>query len=192
MSKITKNYYHRAISMHSDACLPDFRLYLSPMSMIRLGPIVSLLAPEEVFVLEHTQESLSTSSGEQALLQSAKTLFKLPETSWLHLSIVDNQPVFIMRKKYSPDETIFLSFPSTMRISELQAKFALLNDCLVNPTPDPSADLLQELTTTDLKTSPSLLPKQDDLLSIVSDLEASAVKAYPTILNLGDTQPISI
>lgn len=143
-------------------------------------------------ILEQANGTGSDMAGEPLLVKTAQSLTKLPESSWLHLMSIDNRPVFILSQKLSADETLFLSFPSTMRITELEAKLTSLTDMLKDQKADPSNAILQDLTSTDLKTSHSHQPKQDNFLSIFTDLDKSTIKTYSTPPNLGDTQPISI
>lgn len=157
-----------------------------------LDPIISLLAPEETLILGHTEDSNPISSGEANLLSAAKTLSKLPDSSWLHLATIESRPVFVLSYPIDQGHIVFLTFPSSTSIRQLEEKLVLLQNSLDDQNFDPITEVLQDLSTSDLKTSHSHQAKPDDFLSIVSDLEASAVKAYPTTLNLGDTQPISI
>ncbi len=87
---------------------------------------------------------------------------------------------------------MYLTFPSTTRIRELEEKLVLLKDALNNRTADQSADIALELTADDLKIRHAHLPDQDGFLSIFSDLEKSVAKISHKTLNEGDTQPISL
>lgn len=87
---------------------------------------------------------------------------------------------------------MYLTFPSTTRIRELEEKLVLLKDALNNRTADQSADIALELTADDLKIRHAHLPDQDGFLSIFSDLEKSVAKISQKTLNEGDTQPISL
>lgn len=160
-----------------------------------LDQISSVVESESIYCLNHGAKDVSNSplrNCDRILLSTMSLFSQLPSSSWLHLSTVDNQLVFILSQKLSPDETIFLTFPPTTRISELKAKLALLNDCLASPNPDPSAALVRELSSSDLKAGASYQPRSDNFLSIFSDLEKSGATASSTPPNLSDTQPISI
>jgi len=162
------------------------------MSAIEFGPIVSALAPEEIVILEHTQDVGSIDNEEKALLKYSKTLSELPPSSWLHLAKIDDAPVFVLSCPIDQDQAMFLTFPSTTRIRELEEKLVLLKDALNNRTADQSADIALELTADDLKIRHAHLPDQDGFLSIFSDLEKSVAKISHKTLNEGDTQPISL
>jgi len=162
------------------------------MSAIEFGPIVSALAPEEIVILEHTQDVGSIDNEEKALLKYSKTLSKLPPSSWLHLAKIDDKPVFVLSCPIDQDQAMYLTFPSTTRIRELEEKLVLLKDALNNRTADQSADIALELTADDLKIRHAHLPDQDGFLSIFSDLEKSVAKISQKTLNEGDTQPISL
>ncbi len=155
----------------------------------------TLLAPDEVLIFDHDQGlllSYPVKECDSNLFEFAKKLSELPNPSWLHLATIDNQPVFVLSCSIDKNQIAFLTYPSTTRISQLEEKLVLLQNSLSNQTPDPLTAILQDLTTSDLKTGTVHQSKQDDFLSIFTDLERSAIKTYPTPPNLGDTQPISI
>jgi len=170
----------------------SLRLYLPSMSTKGLDPIISLLAPEETLILGHTEDSNPISSGEANLLSAAKTLSKLPDSSWLHLATIESRPVFVLSYPIDQGHIVFLTFPSSTSIRQLEEKLALLRDARGNQAPDPSAGIALELTTDDLKTKHTSQPGQDAFLSIFSELNKSTAQASPTSPNLSDTQPISL
>lgn len=152
-----------------------------------------LLAPDEVLIFDDDQGLISSDPVKECdsdLVKYAQTLSKLPDSSWLHLATIENQPVFVLSCPISQNQTAFLTFPSATRISCLEEKRVLLQNSLSNQAPDPTTVILQDLTTSDLKAGTIPQPEQDDFLSIFSDLDKSAIKTYPTMVNQGGTQPI--
>jgi len=157
--------------------------------------VFTLLAPERCIIIDHDQGLVSASPAEKFdpdFFNYAKMLSKLPESAWLHLVTLEDQPIFILSYEIDQNQTAFLTFPSTMRISQMEEKQLLLQNTLNGQTTDPVIDLLQGLTTSDLKASRNRQPEQDGFLSIFSDLENSATKSRPNPPNQGDTQPISL
>jgi hypothetical protein len=155
----------------------------------------TLLAPDEVFLVDRDQDSISldlAEKGDSTLIKLAKTFLKLPESSWLHLAQFENQPVFVLSYAISQNQTAFLTFPSATRISHLEEKLILLQNSLSDQTPDQTTTILQDLTTSDLKASRNPQPEPDDILSILAEVDESATKSSPNPPNLGDTQPISL
>ena len=155
----------------------------------------TLLAPDEVFLVDRDQDSISldlAEKGDSTLIKLAKTFLKLPESSWLHLAQFENQPVFVLSYAISQNQTAFLTFPSATRISHLEEKLISLQNSLSDQTPDQTTTILQDLTTSDLKTGTSHHPEQDDFLSIFAELKKSVIKNSPTPPNEGDTQPIRL
>ena len=178
-----------------------FRLYLIQMSKIAgisasvLDRAFTLLEPDEVFLVDRDQHSISldpAEKGDSNLIKLAKTCSKLPESFWLHLASIENQPVLVLSCAVDQNQTAFLTFPSTTRISHLEEKLVLLQDIVSNQTPDQTTAILQDLTTSDLKTGTSHHPEQDDFLSIFAELKKSVIKTNPTPPNEGDTQPIRL
>lgn len=157
--------------------------------------VFTLLAPEQCIIVDHDQGLISVNPAEKFdpdLFNYTKMLSKLPERAWLHLATLEDQPVFVLSCEIDQNQTAFLTFPSTTRISQLEEKRLLLQNALNGQSADPVIDLLQDLTSSDLKASRNRQPEQDGFLSIFSDLENSATKSSPNPPNLGDTQPISL
>ena len=155
----------------------------------------TLLAPDEVFLVNRDLDSISldpSEKGNSTLIKLAKTFSKLPESSWLHLAQFENQPVFVLSYAISQNQTAFLTFPSTTRISHLEEKLTLLQYSLSDQNTDPTSAILQDLTTSDLKPGTLHYPEQDDFLSIFAELKKSVIKTSPTPPNQGDTQPIRL
>lgn len=155
----------------------------------------TLLAPDEVFLVNRDLDSISldpSEKGNSTLIKLAKTFSKLPESSWLHLAQFENQPVFVLSYAISQNQTALLTFPSATRISHLEEKLILLQNSLSDQTPDQTTTILQDLTTSDLKASRNPQPELDDILSILAEVDESATKPTPNAPNQGDTQPISL
>jgi hypothetical protein len=179
----------------------SFGLYLTQMSKTVINSdsfydqVFTLLAPEQCIIVDHDQGLVSANPAEKfdpVLFNYTKILSGLPEPSWLHLVTLEDQPIFILSYAIDQNRTAFLTFPSTTRITQLEEKRLMLQNALNGQTADPVIDLLQDLTTSDLKASRNRQPEQDGFLSIFSDLENSATKSSPNPPNQGDTQPISL
>ena len=155
----------------------------------------NMLAPGNILIL-HRDEVLFTSCHPENcganFLKTVQTLSKLSDASWLHLSTIDSQPVFILSRKLCQEKTVFLSFPSTMRICELEEKLASFEVNLSTQPADLSTEIVRELTVSDLKMSKPVQQQQDDFLSIFSDLDKSSAHPETVKPNLGDTQPIAL
>jgi hypothetical protein len=157
--------------------------------------ILSRLTPVEFIIVDHDQGLVSANPTEKFdpdLFNYAKMLSKLPEPPWLHLVTLEDQPVFILSYAIDQNQTAFLTFPSITRITRMEEKRLLLQKALNGQTADPVIDLLQDLTTSDLKASRNPQPEPDDILSILAEVDESATKSSPNPPNLGDTQPISL
>ena len=157
--------------------------------------VFSLLAPDQCIIVDQDQGLVSVNRAEKFdpdLFNYAKMLSGLPEPSWLHLVTLEDQPVFILSYAIDQNRTAFLTFPSTTRITQLEEKRLMLQNALNGQTADPVIDLLQDLTTSDLKASRNPQPEPDDILSILAEVDESATKSSPNPPNLGDTQPISL
>jgi len=157
--------------------------------------VFSLLAPDQCIIVDHDQSLVSANPAEKFdpdLFNYAKMLSKLPEPSWLHLVTLVDQPVFVLSYEIDQNQTAFLTFPSITRITRMEEKRLLLQNALNVQTADPVIDLLQDLTTSDLKASRNPQPEPDDILSILAEVDESATKPYLKPSNQGDTQPISL
>lgn len=157
--------------------------------------ILSRLTPVEFIIVDHDQGLVSANPAEKFdpdLFNYAKMLSKLPEPAWLHLVTLEDQPVFILSYAIDQNQTAFLTFPSITRITRMEEKRLLLQNVLNGQTTDPVIDLLQDLTTSDLKASRNPQPDPDEILSILAEVDESATKLYPKPPNQGDTQPISL
>ena len=157
--------------------------------------VFTLLAPEQCIIVDHDQGLVSANPAEKFdpdLFNYTKILSGLPEPSWLHLVTLEDQPVFILSYAIDQNRTAFLTFPSTTRITQMEEKRLLLQNALNGQTADPVIDLLQDLTTSDLKASRNPQPEPNDILSILAEVDESATKSSPNPPNLGDTQPISL
>jgi hypothetical protein len=179
----------------------SFGLYFTQMSKTAINSdsfydqVFTLLAPEQCIIVDIDQVLVSANPAEKFdpdLFYYAKMLSKLPEPSWLHLVTLEDQPVFVLSSEIDQNQTAFLTFTSTTRITQMEEKRLLLQNALNNQTADPVIDLLQDLTTSDLKASRNPQPDPDDILSILAEVDESATKLYPKPPNQGDTQPISL
>lgn len=180
---------------HNEVFSSRFRLYLRLMETKSFETILSRLTPVEFIIVDHDQGLVSANPTEKFdpdLFNYAKMLSKLPEPAWLHLVTLEDQPVFILSYAIDQNQTAFLTFPSITRITRMEEKRLLLQKALNGQTADPVIDLLQDLTTSDLKASRNPQPEPDDILSILAEVDESATKSSPNPPNLGDTQPISL
>ena len=157
--------------------------------------VFSLLAPDQCIIIDHDQGLVSANPAEKFdpdLFNYANMLSKLLEPSWLHLVTLEDQTVFVLSCEIDQNQTAFLTFPSTTRITQMEEKLLLLQNALNGQSADPVIDLLQDLTTSDLKASRNPQPEPDDILSILAEVDESATKPYLKPSNQGDTQPISL
>lgn len=157
--------------------------------------VFTLLAPEQCIIVDHDQGLVSANPAEKfdpVLFNYTKILSGLPEPSWLHLVTLEDQPIFILSYAIDQNRTAFLTFPSTTRITQLEEKRLMFQNALNGQTADPVIDLLQDLTTSDLKASRNRQPEPDDIFSILAEVDESATKPNPNASNQGDTQPISL
>lgn len=155
----------------------------------------TLLNPENFLIFDHEQGVVSASPAEKYdsnLFDFAKKLSVLPNLAWLHLVTFEEKPVFVLSYPINQNQIAFLTYPSTTRICQMEENLVLLQKSLSNQTPDQITSIVLGLTVSDLKTDTIPHPRQDEFLSIFSDLDKFVIKTYPTPPNLGDTQPISI
>ena len=155
----------------------------------------TLLNPENFLIFDHEQGVVLASPAEKYdsnLFDFAKKLSVLPNLAWLHLVTFEEKPVFVLSYPINQNQIAFLTYPSTTRICQMEENLVLLQKSLSNQTPDQTTTILQDLTTSDLKTGTSHHPEQDDFLSIFAELKKSVIKTSPTPPNQGDTQPIRL
>lgn len=160
-----------------------------------LESFFSDLSPEHAFLLSAGEiiypQTAAPSMG-QKLLEVARILSKLPDPSWLHLCNLDNEAVYVVIQTIDQDERLFLTFPSSTRISQLEEKLVVLKQRLGSQKAEPLREMLEELGAADLKSELPAPTRSDALLSLLSDFDTSAPQADQNQTSQGDTQPVTL
>ena len=160
-----------------------------------LESFFSDLSPEHALILAPDKvvfSSTPVTAADQKLLASVRILSNLPAPSWLHLCDINKQFFFVITQRVDQDERLFLTFPSSTRISQLEEKLVVLKQRLGSQKAEPLREMLEELGAADLKSELPAPTRSDALLSLLSDFDTSAPQADQNQTSQGDTQPVTL